>query len=237
MTARAVAHRVAGTVPEEPPAPSACEPGRAAGVCALASSPEDRELVGRLLRGDEEAFVALVGRFHDALRRLALALVVDGAVAEEIVQETWLAVLNGLGSFEGRSSVRSWIFGILATRARTRVLREQQTLTFSELCEDEPAVDPDRFTASGAWSAPPGRWNDGTPESLLLHREAPGVVDQVIAALPAAQCAVVTLRDVEHLEAAEVCNVLQISETNQRVLLHRGRSKLRAALEAYVSGT
>lgn len=202
---------------------------------------DDAALVKQLRAGEEAAFTWIVERYHGPLLRFARLFVANPAVAEEVVQDTWVAVLNGLPSFEGRSTLKSWIFSILANRAKSRAVREKRTITFSELSapdhEDGPAVDPDRFTAAGAWSTPPGRWNADTPESLLLRREALGVVERAMAALPAAQCTVVTLRDVEHLEAAEVCNVLQISETNQRVLLHRARSKLRAALERYMSGT
>lgn len=205
---------------------------------AGASAPAgDLALVKQLLAGDEAAFTWVVERYHSPLLRFARLFVSNEAVAEEVVQDTWLAVLSGLPSFEGRSALKSWIFSILANRAKSRAVREKRTIAFSELSapgsESEPAVDPDRFTSAGAWSTPPDRWKD-TPESLLLHREALGVVDQAMAALPATQRAVVTLRDVEGLEAAEVCNILEISETNQRVLLHRARSRLRAALDRYM---
>jgi len=203
------------------------------------TSADEGALVKRLLAGDEAAFTSVVDRYHGPLLRFARLFVSNEAVAEEVVQDTWLAVLNGLPSFEGRSTLKSWIFSILANRAKTRAVREKRTIAFSELsapgCEDEPAVGPDRFTAAGAWSTPPGRWNEDTPLSLLLHREALAVIERAMAALPATQRAVVTLRDVEGLETAEVCNILEISETNQRVLLHRARSKLRAALERYMA--
>jgi len=206
---------------------------------AGASAPAgDVALVKQLLAGDEAAFTSVVDRYHGPLLRFARLFVSNEAVAEEVVQDTWLAVLNGLPTFEGRSALKSWIFSILANRAKSRAVREKRTVAFSDLLsqgsESEPAVDPDRFTSAGAWSTPPGRWNTDTPESLLLHREALGVVEQAMAALPATQRAVVTLRDVEGLAPAEVCNILEISETNQRVLLHRARSRLRAALERYM---
>lgn len=198
--------------------------------------PDDLALVQQLLAGDEAAFTAVVERFHTSLIRFALLFVANREVAEEVVQDTWVAVLNGLSSFQGRSALKSWIFSIAANRAKTRAIREKRTITFSELSpagEDEPAVDPDRFTAGGAWSSPPGRWDRDTPEKLLLRQEALAVVAAAVAELPPNQQAVVTLRDVEGLDAAEVCNVLEISDTNQRVLLHRGRSKVRSALERY----
>ncbi|MBI3402138.1 MAG: sigma-70 family RNA polymerase sigma factor [Acidobacteria bacterium] len=203
------------------------------------ASTDERALVNRLLAGDEAAFTYVVERYHGPLIRFALLFVATRAVAEEVVQDTWVAVLHGLPAFEGRSALKSWIFGILANRAKTRAVREKRTIAFSELSapgdEDEPAVDPDRFTSAGGWSAPPGRWEQDTPEKLLLHRESLAVIEKAMAALPASQRAVVTLRDVEGLDAAEVCNVLDVSETNQRVLLHRGRSKVRAALERYMA--
>ena len=203
------------------------------------ASADDLALVKRLLAGDEVAFTHVVERYHGPLLRFARLFVSNRAVAEEVVQDTWLAVLDGLPSFEGRSALKSWIFGILANRAKTRAVREKRTITFSELSasgvEDEPAVDPDRFTSAGAWSAPPGRWDGDTPEKLLLRQEALAVVEKAMAELPASQRAVVTLRDVEGLDAAEVCNILDVSETNQRVLLHRARSKVRAALERYMA--
>lgn len=203
------------------------------------ASVDEAALVRRLLAGDEAAFTQVVERYHGPLIRFAMLFVATRSVAEEVVQDTWVAVLHGLPSFEGRSALKSWIFSILANRAKTRGVREKRTIAFSELSapgvEDEPAVDPDRFTSAGAWSAPPGRWDQDTPEKLLLHREALAVIDKAMAGLPASQRAVVTLRDVEGLDAAEVCNVLEVSETNQRVLLHRGRSKVRAALERYMA--
>lgn len=200
------------------------------------ASPADQALVRLLLDGNEAAFSEVVERFHTPLIRFALLFVANREVAEEVVQDTWVAVLNGLPAFQGRSALKSWIFSIAANRAKTRAIREKRTITFSELSapgDDEPAVDPDRFSSGGAWSSPPGRWDRDTPEKLLLRQEALAVVAAAMAELPPSQQAVVTLRDVEGLDAAEVCNVLEISDTNQRVLLHRGRSKVRSALERY----
>lgn len=205
----------------------------------IGSASDEVALVKRLLARDEAAFTQVVERYHGSLIRFALLFVATRAVAEDVVQDTWMAVLNGLPSFEGRSALKSWIFSILANRAKTRSVREKRTIAFSELSapgvEDEPAVDRDRFTSAGAWAAPPGRWDQDTPETLLLHREAIAVIEKAMAGLPASQRAVVTLRDVEGLDAAEVCNILDVSETNQRVLLHRARSKVRAALERYMA--
>jgi RNA polymerase sigma-70 factor (ECF subfamily) len=202
---------------------------------------EDVALVKRMLAGDEAAFTHVVESHHGSLIRLAMAFVASRDVAEEVVQDTWLAVLSGLHSFEGRSTLKSWIFSILTNRAKTRGVRDKRTVAFSELSnpgsDGDAAVDPDRFTEAGMWSAPPGRWDRDTPEQLLLRQEARAVMERTIAELPTGQRAVVTLRDIDGLDASEVCNILGLSETNQRVLLHRARSKVRAALERYVAGT
>lgn len=202
------------------------------------ASPEDAALVKRLLDGDEAAFTGLVELYHGRLLRLALVFVSDRGSAEEVVQDTWLAVLTGLRSFEGRSGLKTWIFSILSNRAKTRGRRDKRSVPFSALTtpdsDDDPAVDPSRFTTGGMWSAPPERWAEETPERLLLRQETRALVDQTIGELPAAQRAVITLKDVEGLDSAEVCNILEISETNQRVLLHRARARVRTALEQYL---
>ncbi|MGE3957415.1 MAG: sigma-70 family RNA polymerase sigma factor [Vicinamibacterales bacterium] len=191
-----------------------------------------------MLAGDELAFTYLVKTHHASLLRFARLFVADATAAEDVVQDTWLAVLNGLHAFEGRSALKSWIFSILANRAKTRAVRDKRTIPFSALSaggDDEPAVDGDRFNESGAWASPPSQWDADTPERLMLDQEARAVVERTIAALPDGQRAVVTLRDVEGLEATATCNILGITETNQRVMLHRARTKVRAALERYLS--
>ncbi len=201
--------------------------------------PEDLALVKLLVAGDEQAFAALVGRYHGRLLRLAQAFVADRETAEEVVQETWVGVLHGLPTFEGRSALKTWIFRILTNRARTRGAREARSVPFSSLVGpaegDEPAVDPARFTADGMWADPPRTWKEETPEGLLLRGEMLAILQKTIAELPPGQRAVITLRDVEGLSSEETCNTLEISETNQRVLLHRARAKLRRALEGYLA--
>jgi RNA polymerase sigma-70 factor (ECF subfamily) len=203
--------------------------------------PSESELLHRLRAGDTEAFGMLIDRHHGALLRLAQAFVPSRAVAEEVVQETWLAVLEGLGSFEGRSSLSTWIYRILTNRAKTRGSRERRNVPMGGVAgggdDSEPAVDPARFDERGMWGAPPRRWEADAADRLAMNREALGRLEAALSELPAGQRAVVTLRDIEGLSSEEVCNVLEISETNQRVLLHRGRSKLRAALEDYVDRT
>ena len=202
--------------------------------------PAESQLVEALRAGDERAFEQLVDAYHAAMLRLALSFVRSRAVAEEVVQDAWLGVLNGIGRFEGRSSLKTWIFRIVANRAKTRAEREGRTLPFSALAEageEGPSVDPERFLRpdhrwAGHWAGYPRRF-DTSPEARLLSDEARGLIDEAIAALPPAQRLVITLRDVQGFASDEVCNVLELSETNQRVLLHRARSRVRAALEDY----
>jgi len=196
---------------------------------------DERQLVAALRAGDEAAFRALIDRYHAMLVRVARMYVSTQAAAEEVAQETWLAVLEGIDRFEGRSSLKTWIFRILTNRAKTRGIREGRSLPFSSLERNEPAVEPERFTGgdhpwTGHWSAPPREF----PEEQLLAGETRQVIAAAIAALPATQRAVISLRDVEGWSAEEVCNALTLSETNQRVLLHRARAAVRAALEKYL---
>jgi RNA polymerase sigma-70 factor, ECF subfamily len=204
---------------------------------------DDVELLRALRAGDEAAFAALTRQYHAPLLRVAQIYVSSRAVAEEVVQETWIGVLNGLQRFEGRSSLKTWIFRILTNIAKTRAQREGRTLPFSALqrpdAVPEAAVEPDRFrppddpARPGHWSSPPQEWN--APEERLLGGEIRSVVEQAIEQLPPAQRAVISLRDVEGWPADDVCNALGVTETNQRVLLHRARSKVRRALEEYFS--
>jgi RNA polymerase sigma-70 factor, ECF subfamily len=199
---------------------------------------EDARLVEALRAGDESAFMQLVQDWGPAMLRVARMYVSSRAVAEEVVQEAWVGVLNGIDRFEGRSSLKTWVFRILTNTAKTRAAREGRSVPFSALApEGEDVVDPDRFLGDdsrfpGHWGAPPRRWEG--PEGQLLAGETLEVIEREIAALPAAQAAVITMRDVEGLDAEEVCNALEITETNQRVLLHRARSKVRRALEEYL---
>jgi RNA polymerase sigma-70 factor, ECF subfamily len=199
-------------------------------------STDDAPLVALLRAGDETAFRGLVRAMHRPLVRVALAFVGSDAVAEEVVQETWVAVVESLDRFEGRSSLRTWIGSILVNRAKTRGARDKRTVPFSSMQgEDEGPFEPERFNSIGFWCVPPTQWDDA-PEALLLRKEARQAIEREIALLPATQRAIVSLRDLEGWSSEEVCNVMEIRETNQRVLLHRGRMRLRAALEGYHSG-
>jgi RNA polymerase sigma-70 factor (ECF subfamily) len=190
---------------------------------------EERELVDRARAGDESAFVGLVERYHPQLVRLASSFVPNRAVAEEVAQDTWLAVFKGIDRFEGRSSFKTWLFRILVNRARTTGVRERRETPAP--AGSERAVAGDRFGADGGWARPPAPWEEETVDRLLAGHLAPhiaGYVDE----LPANQRQVLLLRDVEDLPSGEVCRLLDISEVNQRVLLHRGRSRVRSRLEA-----
>lgn len=200
---------------------------------------DDRQLLARLRAGEAEAFEKLVLRHHGALKRLARLFVSTEASAEEVVQDTWVAVLDGLDAFEERSSLATWISRILVNRAKTRGVRDARTTPFSALGDGEhddpvePAVDAARFNVKGNWAEPPTRWQDETPEQLVGNREAMVLVDEELRQLPERQRVVVVLRDTLGWTAEEVCDALEINETNQRVLLHRARSRLRARLEAH----
>jgi RNA polymerase sigma-70 factor (ECF subfamily) len=201
---------------------------------------DDAVVVAALRRGDEAVFTELVNAYSTPLLRVAQDFVRTRAVAEEVVQETWLAVLNGIDRFEGRSSLKTWLYRILVNKAKTRGVREARTVPFSafDVEGEEPAVPENRFRAPdnqwpGHWASPP-RALDTVPEERLLGREARERIAEALTTLPDTQRIVVTLRDVAGWDSDEVCDALELSEGNQRVLLHRGRAKLRAALEQYL---
>ncbi len=203
------------------------------------SAPGDKALLVALRGGDERALTDLVERYHGSLIRTVMAYVRDRDVAEEVVQETWIAVIKGLDRFEGRSSLGTWIFRIATYQARSRGQRERRTIPLSALDPgpDEPSVDADRFRGpddrwTGGWLTPPGSWGADASERLLA-RETQQVVASTLAELPDAQRTVMSLRDIQGWSSDEVCEALDISPGNQRVLLHRARSRVRGALERY----
>ena len=211
----------------------------------VGSHPNDGELIEALRKRDESAFAFLLDRYYNSLLRMATFYVPSRAVAEEVVQETWIAVLQGIDRFEGRSSLKTWLFSILTHLAKTRGKREGRSIPFSALSNaatepGEPAVEPERFLDAshpqwpGHWASPPQSWSK-TPEEHLLSQETQAHLQRAIAALPPAQREVITLRDIEQWNSQEVCNVLGISETNQRVLLHRARSRVRRGVEEHFS--
>ena len=206
------------------------------------ASERDLTLIDRLREGNEAAFMMLVEQLQPAMLRVARMYVSTQAVAEEVVQETWLGVLRGLDGFEGRSSLRTWIFRILTNVAKTRGQREGRSLPFASIAGDDlgaPAVDPGRFdtpdrSTRGHWSTLPDDWT-GIPEDRLLGRETLGMIGRAIDDLPPLQAEVIRLRDALGWTSEEVRNALDLTETNQRVLLHRARAKVRGALERYLS--
>lgn len=202
-------------------------------------SAEDAALLARLRDGDEAAFEDVITRYHAGMVRLALNYVPSGAVAEEVAQEAWIGVLKGVGRFEGRSSLRTWIYRILVNTAVSRGRREGRSVPFSALFDaatapPEAAMDPAYFNRSSHhWATKPESW-DGAPEAQLLAVETRSRINDAITTLPPAQREVITLRDVQGFGAEEVCNILGISESNQRVLLHRARTKVRRSLSEYL---
>jgi RNA polymerase sigma-70 factor (ECF subfamily) len=205
--------------------------------------PDERQLLERLRQGDEAAFVSLLERHGPTMLRLARLYTSDTSTVEDAMQDAWLGVLRGLHRFEERASMRTWICGIMLNRLRTRLKRDERVIPFSALFDGasatgERAVEPERFLDADHprwphhWRQPPRSWG-ASPEEELLSDEARAVLDQAVATLPPAQRQVITLRDIEGWSADEVCNLLEISETNQRVLLHRARSRVRRALERY----
>ena len=200
-------------------------------------SAEDARLVEGLRAGDEAAFATVMSMYGAGMLRVAEMYVSSRAVAEDVVQEAWVGVLKGIGRFEGRSSLKTWLYRIVANTAKTRGVRESRSIPFSSLGDEGGAtVDPDRFLGSGErfpghWAVPPQTW---APESRLLADESLEVAQRAIHELPPAQRAVITMRDVQGFTSEEVCNALDLTETNQRVLLHRARAKVRSALEEYM---
>jgi RNA polymerase sigma-70 factor, ECF subfamily len=212
---------------------------------AYAQPEEERRVIEALRAGDEAEFARLVSAYGPAMLRVALMHVSSRAVAEETVQDAWLGALAGLDRFEGRCSLKTWVFSILVNKAKTRGARERRTIAVSALAgaeqDDEPAVDPARFNGAGDrwhryWTSAPLRF-DELPEERLLANETVGVARAAIAALPDPQRTVITLRDVEGWDGDEVCAALELTPGNQRVLLHRARSKVRRALEDHLASS
>ena len=211
-------------------------------LASTVTSTDDLHLVEQLRSGNEAAFVSLIDRYAPTMLRLAMVYVRAWSVAEEVVQETWMAVLEGLNRFEGRSSLKTWLFRILTNRAITRAEREGRSIPFSSLSDHytdlaEPAVDSDRFLPadhqeSGHWVSFPSNWQE-TPEERLLSQETRARLEKAIESLPPSQREIIILRDIEGWTAVETCSFLGISEADQRVLLHRARAKVRSMLEKY----
>lgn len=199
---------------------------------------DDDALVDRILAGDAAALRQLVEREHATLLRFARAVTRDDELAKEVVQDAWMRIHRGLPTFERRSSLRTWMARVVINRAKTLSMRAARWVPFAEEAEAaEDAVDPGCFTERGFWKEDPGRWHAETPERLLDRQQVCAAIEAEIAELPTAQRAVLTLRDLEGWDASEVCNALEISESNQRVLLHRARSRVRAGLEKVLASS
>lgn len=230
------------TIPMEFPGQTTLEQAQALTTSGLTSTQD--QLLAKLRRGDDGAFEELVSTHHRSLIRMAMGYVADREVAEEVVQDTWMAVIEGLDRFEGRSSLRTWIFGIMIHKAKDRGVREKRHTTFSdfETFDDdrEETVDPSRFHQSGEWAGhwalPPQPWDEQTPEKLLASQQAVSAMHRAIEALPSTLKAVLILRDVEGVEARDACEILKITETNLYVRLHRARERVRQAVETYLEG-
>jgi RNA polymerase sigma-70 factor (ECF subfamily) len=211
-------------------------------ITEAVATTSDEEVVASLRAGDERTFRELFKSSNPMMKRVARSYVTSDAVAEEIVQDTWMAIVTGIHRFEGRSALRTWMFSILTNQAKTHSARERRAQPISSVAAsdvEEPAVDPDRFQKDdeawpGHWAIPPRPWQK--PERRLLSLEAREQLKEALAQLPERQQLVVVLRDIEGLAGHEVCDLLELSEENQRVLLHRGRSRLRGILERYLDG-
>jgi len=204
---------------------------------------DEQRLVKALREGNETAFEFLIDSYYGPLLRLAMAYVPSRAVAEEVVQETWQGLLESLPRFEGRSSLKTWMFRILTNRAKTRGKRESRYESLDSGYggseeDDERWREPERFRSSGAfaghWVHLPNMWDRETPERLLLSKESRALIEEAIQSLPPVQRQVITLRDIDGVDSKEVCNILQVTETNQRVLLHRARSRVRMMIEHHL---
>jgi len=207
----------------------------------LTSRGKDVALVARLRRGDEGAFRSLIDCYYGSLLRLALALVGERGLTRALVQETWSDVLHRLDTFNGSRSLKTWMFQILADRAKAKAPAEDPSLAilspnlYAHGSGSEPTLDPWRFSSAGTWSDPPKPWGREKLSKSFARRETVDLVEQVIAGLPLRQRVVLTLRDIEGLEPREVCNILEVSETDQQVLLHRAWLKLWLTLEGYIA--
>jgi len=206
---------------------------------------EELELIESLRAGEETAFATLIEQYQGRLLRFAQSFVPSQAVAEEVVQETWIAVLEGIHRFEGRSSLKTWIFRILQNLAKTKGKREQRYMSFSDVGsstdqEEDSAMESKAFHTSGHltghWTMPPTTWDENTPERLLVSKQSLAQIEKTIQSLPSNQQQVIVLRDIEGVDSEEICQILNITSTNQRVLLHRARSKVRQALNPYLQG-
>lgn len=194
--------------------------------------PSDDELIPKLLAHDETAYTQVVAAYHGIMVHLARAIV-GNAIADEVAQEAWVAVLKALPRFERRSSLKTWILRIVSNTAKSRLRHESRTVSLDESFSDQPIVDPAHFKPNAHWASPPAMWHAETPEALLASTELRACIDSALEALPPMQRAAVTLRDMQGLNMEGICKVLEVSESNGRVLLHRARSRIQMAIEKH----
>ncbi len=194
--------------------------------------PSDEELIPRLLARDEAAYAQAVSAYHGLMVHLARAIV-GPAIADEVAQEAWLAVIRALPHFERRASLKTWILRIVSNTAKTRLRHESRTVNLEDALGGQPDTDPSRFNASGHWARPPAVWHADTPDDLLASQELRACIDASLDALPPMQRAALTLRDMQGLDMESICKVLEVSESNGRVLLHRARNRVQAAIDEF----
>ena len=195
--------------------------------------PSDDELIPKLLAQDETAYAQVVSAYHGLMVHFARAIVGE-AIADEVAQEAWVAVLRALPKFQRRSSLKTWILRIVSNTAKSRLRHESRSVSLDDNF-DEPIVDPSRFKPNAHWASPPAMWHGETPDALLESSELREVIDKALDKLPPMQRATVTLRDMQGLDMETICKILEISESNGRVLLHRGRSSIQMAIEEFES--
>lgn len=194
--------------------------------------PPDDILIPRLLARDEQAYAQVVSAYHGLMVHLARAIV-GSAIADEVAQESWLAVLRALPKFERRSSLKTWILRIVSNTAKSRLRHESRTVNLGDTLDEAPIVDPARFRPNAHWSSPPAVWHAETPEALLSSTQLRDCINAALDALPPIQRAAITLRDMQGLDMEDICKVLEVSESNGRVLLHRARSRIQLAIEEH----
>ncbi len=194
--------------------------------------PSDDELIPRLLANDETSYAQIVAAYHGLMVHLARAIVGD-AIADEVAQEAWVAVLRALPKFERRSSLKTWILRIVSNTAKSRLRHESRTVSLDESLEESPIIGSARFKPNAHWASPPAMWHADTPDALLASTELRNCISAALATLPPLQRAAVTLRDMQGLSMEAICKILEVSESNGRVLLHRARSRIQMAIEEH----
>lgn len=199
---------------------------------ASARLPADDELIPRLLAKDELAYKQLVTAYHGLMVYLAKTLVGE-AIADEVAQESWVSVMKALPKFEQRSSLKTWILRIVSNTAKSRLRHESRSISLEDILGEKAIVDPGRFESSGHWANPPAMWHGDTPDALLSSEQLRECINQALTSLPAMQQATLSLRDMQGMDMEIICKILEVSESNARVLLHRARSRVQHAIEEY----